>query len=144
MSSLTWITEKELEREKKKQRTPIPLEEKHKNLIAAVRKKGILAAIKVKISASEKNKVTRKTYSISSIKRVTRKFLEVSRCIRAKQRQSNEKKKRAKLFFLIRKKGCCTCKVFFLIRPNDFFGCFRCVRRLALHDFIFCLVNYRY
>ena len=50
---------------------------------------------------SEQNK-----YDISSIKRVTRKFLEVSRCIslssRAKQRQRNVKKKsvaRAKLFF---------------------------------------------
>ena len=41
-------------------------------------------------------------YDISSIKRVTRKFLEVSRCGRAKQRQRNVHKKcaaRAKLFF---------------------------------------------
>ena len=44
----------------------------------------MLAAIKVKISGSEKNK---NTYDISSIKRVTRKFLEVSRFSRAKQRQ---------------------------------------------------------
>ena len=28
---------------------------------------------------------------------------------------------------------------FLLIRPTDFFGCFRCRRRLALHDFIFYL-----
>ena len=41
-------------------------------------------------------------YDISSIKSVTRKFLEVSRCGRAKQRQRNVQKKcaaRAKLFF---------------------------------------------
>ena len=44
------------------------------------------------------------TYDISSIKSVTRKFLEVSRCSRAKQRQRNVQKKcaaRAKLFFFL-------------------------------------------
>ena len=44
------------------------------------------------------------TYDISSIKSVTRKFLEVSRCSRAKQRQRNVQKKfaaRAKLLFLL-------------------------------------------
>ena len=35
----------------------------------------------------------RTTYDISSIKRVTRKFLEVSRCRRAKQRQRNVQKR---------------------------------------------------
>ena len=47
-------------------------------------------------------KVNNIRYDISSIKRVTRKFLEVSRCGRAKQRQRNVQKKcaaRAKLFF---------------------------------------------
>ena len=43
---------------------------------------------KVKTSGSEK-KVNENTYDISSIKRVTKKFLEVSRCSRAKQRQRN-------------------------------------------------------
>ena len=38
-----------------------------------------------------KNKVNKNTYDISSIKRVTRKFLEVSRCSRAKQRQRKKK-----------------------------------------------------
>ena len=47
---------------------------------------------KVKISGSEK-KVNENTYDISSIKRVTKKFLEVSRCSRAKQRQRNVQKK---------------------------------------------------
>ena len=44
------------------------------------------------MSGSEK-KVKKKTYDISSIKRVTKKFLEVSRCSRAKQRQRNVQKK---------------------------------------------------
>ena len=60
---------------------------------------------KVKMSGSEK-KVNEKTYDISSIKRVTKKFLEVSRCSRAKQRQRNVQKKcaarSAKLLLLIR------------------------------------------
>ena len=56
---------------------------------------------KVKISGSEK-KVNENTYDISPIKRVTMKFLEVSRCSRAKQRQRNIHKKcaaRTKLLF---------------------------------------------
>ena len=49
---------------------------------------------KVKMSGSEK-KVNKKikTCEISSIKRVAKKFLEVSRCCRAKQRQRNVQKK---------------------------------------------------
>ena len=76
--------------------------------------------------------MNRTTYNISSIKRVTRKFLKVSRCRRAKQRKRNVQKKcaaRAKLFF-------------FLIRPIVFFvvvAVFVAVAAwLALHDFIFC------
>ena len=56
---------------------------------------------KVKMSGSEK-KVNKKTCDISSIKRVTKKFLEVSRRSREKQRQRNVQKKcaaRAKLLF---------------------------------------------
>ena len=61
---------------------------------------------KVKISGSEKI-VNENTYDSSSIKRVTKKFLEVSRCSREKQRQRN-----------VQKKVCCTCKVaLLLIRP---------------------------
>ena len=55
---------------------------------------------KVKMSGSEK-KVNKKTYDISFIRRVTKKFLEVSRCSRAKQPQRNVQQKcaaRAKLF----------------------------------------------
>ena len=43
---------------------------------------------KVKMSGSEK-KVNKKTYDSSSKKRVTKKFVEVLRCSRAKQRQRN-------------------------------------------------------
>ena len=57
---------------------------------------------KVKMSGSEK-KVNETTYDISSKHRVTsKKFLEISRCSRAKQRQRNEQKKcaaRANLLF---------------------------------------------
>ena len=64
---------------------------------------GMLAATRVKMSDSEKKKkVNKNTYDTSSIKRVTRKFLDVLRCIRSKQRQRNVQKKcaaRAKLLF---------------------------------------------
>ena len=59
---------------------------------------------KVKMSGSEK-KVNEKTYDISFIKHVTKKFLKVSRCSRAKQRERNVQKKcaaRASCFLLIR------------------------------------------
>ena len=46
---------------------------------------------KVKMSES-KQKVNENSYDISSIKRGTKKFLEVSRCSRAKQRQRNVQK----------------------------------------------------
>ena len=46
---------------------------------------------KVKMSGSEK-KVNENTYDISSIKRVTMKFLEVSRYSRAKQQERNVQK----------------------------------------------------
>ena len=68
------------------------LEEQQKHFVAAVRKLQMLAAIKVKMSSSEK-KVNKNTYAISSIKRVTKTFKEVSRCSRAKQRQRNVQKK---------------------------------------------------
>ena len=58
---------------------------------------------KVKMSGSEK-KLNEKTYDISSIKRVTKKFQQVSRCSCAKQLQRNVQKKcaaRAKFLFLL-------------------------------------------
>ena len=76
-----------------------------------------------------KKKVNENAYDISSKKLVTKKFLEVSRCSLAKQRQRNEQRKctaQAKLLFL-------------LIRPIAVFHRSRCLRRLASHDFIFSL-----
>ena len=70
-------------------------------------------------------------YDISSIKRVTRKFLEVSRYGCAKQRQRNVQNKcaaRAKLFVFF----------FLLNRLIVVFSRSRCLHRLAKHDFIFC------
>ena len=51
----------------------------------------MLAVTRVKMSDSEK-RVNKNTSDIPSIKRVTRKFLEVSRNSRAKQQQRNVKK----------------------------------------------------
>ena len=87
------------------------------------------AATRVKMSGSEK-KVDGTTYNISSIKRVTRKFLEVSGCRLARPRQKDVQKKcvaRAKLFF-------CLLDLFL-----PFFAVFVAVAAwLTLHDFIFC------
>ena len=83
---------------------------------------------KVKMSGNEK-KVNEETYYISSIKRVTKTSLEVSRCSRAKQRSEE--------MYI---KVCCTCKVAFFANFIVVFTVLRrCLRRLALHDFIFCL-----
>ena len=74
-------------------------------------------------------RVNENTYDISSIKRVTRKFLEISLCSRAKQRQRN-----------VQQKLWCTYKVAFLLKTNCFF--FHrslCLRRLALHDSVYTL-----
>ena len=51
----------------------------------------MLAVTRVKMSDSEK-RVNKNTSDIPSIKRVTRKFLEVSRNSRAKQQQRNVQK----------------------------------------------------
>ena len=45
----------------------------------------MLRATRVKMSDSEKKRVSKNMSDISSIKRATRKFLEVSRCMRAKR-----------------------------------------------------------
>ena len=67
----------------KKQRRPMTLEGLHGNFMAVVWKWEMLAATKMKMSGSEKI-ANRNTFNISSIKRVTREFLEVSRFSRAK------------------------------------------------------------
>ena len=83
----------------------------------------MLAATKVKMSGSKK-KVNRTTYNISAIKRVTGKFLGVSRCRRAKQWQRNVQKSvlQVKSFFLLIRPIFCFCFVLF-------FFCFHCRRR---------------
>ena len=71
------------------------LEEQHENLD------------KMRTASGHQYKVKMRGSDISSTKRVTKTFLEVSRCSRAKQLQRN-----------VQKKVCCTCKVaFLLIRP---------------------------
>ena len=71
---------------------------------------GMLAAIRVKISDSEKKKAEQEHVRHFLHKTSNQKFLEVSRCSRAKQRQIKAYKK-----------VCCTCKVsFLLIRPIFF------------------------
>ena len=79
------------------------LEEQRENFVAAVTKWEMLAATKGRWKwATVKKKVNENTYNISSKKRVTKKFLELSHCSRAKQRQRNVQKKcaaRAKLIF---------------------------------------------
>ena len=97
MSTLTWITDEELEREIKTKGDQFRRKKKRKNFIAAVRKRGN-ASCHQDENERQRKKVKRNTYRISSIKRVTRKFLEFSRCSRAKQRQRNVQKKRVKLF----------------------------------------------
>ena len=96
MSLLMWITEKKLDREIKKQRRPISL---------GVRKtwKFYTGSEKMRNASGHQGendhewqwkKVHRNTYDIWSIRRVTMKFLEVSCCSRAKQRQRNVQKKK--------------------------------------------------
>ena len=89
----------------KDEKTKEKKKEKHENFIAAVRKWEMQVAIKVKISGSDE-KVNRNTYDFSSIKRATRKFLDVSRCSRAKQRQRNVQKS------VLNEQSCC-CWFFF-------------------------------
>ena len=84
MSTLTWITEKELERNVKNKETNFVGRKTTILYITTVRKTG-------KVSSHQSgNERRRKKSEQEHRKRVTRKFLEVSRCSRAaKQRQRN-------------------------------------------------------
>ena len=89
--------EKELERERKNKRKHFLLEVEQYEICSG----GMLAATRVKMSDREK-RVNKNPSDIPSIKRVTRKFLDVLRNSRAKRRQRNAQKKcaaRAKLLF---------------------------------------------
>ena len=72
--------DRDLEREIKNKGDIFLFEEQHENFVAAVTKWEMLAATNAFPPY------------ISSTKRVTKKFLEVSRCSRAKQRQRNIQK----------------------------------------------------
>ena len=72
----------------------------------------MLVVTTVKMS-NRKKKVGKNTYVISSMKRVTRKFLEVLRFSRAKQWQKN-----------VQKIGCTFKVAFLLIRPIAVFSLF--------------------
>ena len=100
-TALTWITENELEREIKNKGDQWRWKD-HGNFIAVVWKWEMLAATKMKMSGSEKI-ANRNTFNISSIKRVTREFLEVSRCSRAKQLQRSVQKS------VLHVQSCCCC-----------------------------------
>ena len=90
---------------------------------------------KVKMNGSEK-KVNENTYDISSIKRVTKKFLEVWReCSRANNGKEMYKKS------VLHVQSCFFCLLDLLL---FFTILWRCLRRLAFHDFIFFWTNYKY
>ena len=101
------------------------LEEQHENFVTAVTKWEMLAAPTQGENERQWKEVNENTYEIE---RVTKKFLKVSRCSRAEQRQRNVQRKcasRSKVAFL-------------LIRPIAVFHTDVACHRLALHDFIFC------
>ena len=125
-------TRKRVQCERKKQRRHFLLEEQHENFVAGGDKMRNASGHQGENERQWKKKVNKNTYDISFIKRVTRKFLEVSRCSRAKKQQRNEKKKM-----------CCTYKITFrCFFPNkadcSLFDRSCCLLRLALHDFIIC------
>ena len=85
--------DRDLEREINKKGDSFLLQEQHDNFVAAVRKWEMLAATNAMWKwAAVKKKASENTYDISPIKRVTKKFVEVSRCSRATQRQRNVQK----------------------------------------------------
>ena len=101
------------------------LEEQHETFVAAVTKWEMLAAPMQGENERQWKEVNQNTYEIE---RVTKKFLNVSLCSRAEQRQRNVQRKcasRSKVAFL-------------LIRPIAVFHPSVACHRLALHDFIFC------
>ena len=95
--------DRDLEREIKNKGDIFLPGERHENFVAVVRKWEMVAATNARWKwTAVKKKVNDTTYDIPSIKLVTKKFLEVSLCSRAKQRQRNVQKKcaaRAKLHF---------------------------------------------
>ena len=94
MSTLTWITGKELELEREiKTKGDQFRWKKNRKFIAVVRKRENAIYHRGENKRQRKKKVNRNTYNILPIKRVTRKFLEVSLCSCAKQRHRHMQKK---------------------------------------------------
>ena len=88
-------SDRDLEQEiKKKEGDIFLLEEQHEYFLAAVTKWEMLATTNQMQGENEQQwkEVNENTYDISSSKSVTKKFLEVSRCSRAKQLQRNVQK----------------------------------------------------
>ena len=81
-------------------------------LIAAVRKSGN-ASCQQGENERQREKSEQEHIQHFLHKTCNREVLEVSRCSRSKQRQKNVQKSVQSCFLLIRKKVCCTCKVFF-------------------------------
>ena len=119
--------DRDLEREIKNNGDIFLLEE-HENFVAAVTKWEMLASTNARRKWAALNE---NTYDISSIKR----FLEVSRCSRAKQRQRN-----------VLKKCAARAKLLLLIRPFLVFSTFSGVAFAAFHHTIlyFVWTNYKY
>ena len=89
----------------------------------------MLALTKVKMSDSEK-KMNKNTYDICHTKRIISKFLEVSRCSRAKQLQRSVHKKVCffvQSCFFTNETNCC------FFHPSLFLHC------LSFQDYILCL-----
>ena len=83
--------ERQKARAREKKRRHFLLEEQHENFVAVARKWKMLTKVKIR---GRRKKVNKNTYDISSIKRVTRKFLTTKKCT---------------------KKVCITCKVAILL-----------------------------
>ena len=129
MSTLTWITEKELEWEKKTKETKFTGRKTFKFYSGSEKMRSASGHMHQGENEQQGKKANGNTYDISSIKRVTWGSIWKFHIIVV---QSNSEE----MF----QKVCSTCKVvFLLIRPIVFFFCFRHCYRLALHDFIFCL-----
>ena len=78
------------------------MEQQHENIVAAVTKGEMLAATNAGENERQRKKVNETRTTFPPKKRVTKKFLDVSGCSRAKEHQRNVQKKcatRAKSLF---------------------------------------------
>ena len=96
-------------RESRRQASEAQREKKKETFLGGRTKWEMLAAINARWKWPAVKKVNENTYNISSKKHVTKKFLEVSRCSRAKQRQRNVQKSvlHVQSCFIANKTYCC-------------------------------------